>query len=321
MSTGTLSTGLAAVEINGEWYEVWDSTKLKAYACQERGKLGFEEHLIPVEPAEALAFGGMFHKGVETWTAEVAFKQQTELAAISLAEQRAQATWEKELPLETREMLELGGNRRSIGNFKRLFAGFRRKFPLSMYDRIIEVEKPFTLPLGTTRRGIRVAWCGKRDRVLGWQGGIYYTDIKTSTFALDEDFFEKFKRSGQMIGYAWSGRQELGLEFAGILIQAVQVQAPLKTKVRMPEELCQADTIRISNSQIDEWVENTLSRIDRIHQAREEGRYDRDNGDLCQNYNRSCEYAKLCNAEPEARPALKQRLFRKRIWNPLEEDV
>ncbi len=42
-------------------------------------------------------------------------------------------------------------------------------------------------------------------------------------------------------------------------------------------------------------------------------------GVLCQNYNRSCDFAKLCNAEPEARAMLKQKLFRQRIWNPLEE--
>lgn len=305
---------LSTIEIDGEQYEMWDSTKLKAYACLERGRLGHEEHLIPIEPAEALAFGAMLHKGVEEWT-------KLGDAGVAAAEARALAVWEKELPLETREMLELGGNRRSFGNFKRLFAGFRKKFPLSMYEKIIEVEKPFALPLGATRRGVKVAWCGKRDRVLQWQGGIYYTDIKTSTFALDESFFDKFKRSGQMLGYAWSGRQQLGLDFSGILIQAVQVQAPLKTKVRMPEELCQADTIRISGSQIDEWVEATLSKIDRIHTAREEGYYDRDNGDLCQNYNRECDFAKICNAEPEARAALKARMFKKRVWSPLEEGV
>jgi hypothetical protein len=310
---------LSTVELDGQTYEMWDSTKLKAYACQERGRLGHEEHLIPVEPAEALAFGAMFHKSIETWTAEVAFNNVPEQQAVELAVERAVKVWEKELPLETREMLELGGNRRSIANFKRLFEGFRRKFPLAMYESIIEVEKPFALALGETRRGVKVAWCGKRDRVLRWQGGVYYTDIKTSTYALDEDFFDKFKRSGQMLGYAWSGRQQLGLDFTGILIQGIQVQAPLKTKVRMPEELCQADTIRISNSQIDEWAVNTLSKIDRIHQAREEGYYNRDDGDLCQNFNRHCDFFNICTAEPEARAALKARMFKKRVWNPLDE--
>lgn len=315
---------LSQVTIDGQDYEMWDATKLKAYACLERGRLAHEQHLIPVEPAEALAFGTMLHKGVETWTQLAAVECRPESEAIAAAEQRALEVWEAELPLETRTMLELGGNRRSYANFKRLFAGFRRKFPLSMYERIIEVEKPFSLPLGQTRRGVPVAWCGRRDRVLQWQGGIYYTDIKTSTFSLDEDFFEKFKRSGQMIGYAWSAREQLGMDFAGILIQAVQVQAPLKTKVRAADELCQADTIRISNTQIDEWKESTMSKIDRIHRARQEGlssiaypSYDRDDGDLCQNYNRSCDFAKLCTAEPEARAAIAARLFKKRVWSPL----
>jgi hypothetical protein len=309
--------GLSTVTIDGQSYEMWDNTKLKAYACEERGKLGHEEHLIPVEPAEALVFGEMFHKAVEAWT-EMTNGGMPEDRAVEQAEREAGYIWEAGIPAEMREMLELSGNRRSIANFKRLFAGFRRKWPLAMYDEIIAVEKPFALPLGRTHRGISIAWCGKRDRILKWQNGIYYTDIKTSTYALDESFFEKFKRSGQMLGYAWAGRQELGLDFTGILIQAVQVQAPLKTKARAAEELIQADTIRIADAQIDEWRESTLRRIDRIHRTREEGIYARDNGDLCQNYNRSCEYARLCNAPAELRPMLKQQHYKVRIWNPLE---
>ena len=77
---------LSTVEIDGEQYEMWDSTKLKAYACQERGRLGHEEHLIPVEPAEALAFGAMLHKGVEEWT-----KLGGDDKAVALAEARALA--------------------------------------------------------------------------------------------------------------------------------------------------------------------------------------------------------------------------------------
>jgi hypothetical protein len=306
-----MEEGLSTVTIDGQPMEMWDSTKLKAYACEMRGKLGFEEHLIPKEPAEALVFGGMMHKGVEHWTLHGD-------ASVPEAEAEAIKVWEAGIPAEQREMLELSGNRRSIGNFKRLFAGFRRKLPLSMYDSILEVEKPFALPLGRTSRGISVAWCGKRDRVLGWQGGVYYTDIKTSTYALDAEFFEKFKRSGQMLGYAWAGRQELGAAFSGILIQAIQVQAPLKTKARAAEELIQVDTVRISNEQLDEWQANTLHRIDQIHRAREVGVWSRDNGDLCQNYNRSCEFARLCNAPAEMRPMLKHQHYQVRVWNPLE---
>lgn len=314
MRSGMLSNGLAAVEIDGEWWECWDSTKLKAYACEMRGKLGYEEHLIPKEPSEAIAFGVMLHKAVEVWT-----QLGESSASVQAAETAAVFEWESMLPEETRSMLEMSGNRRSVGNFKRLFAGFRKKFPLQMYDSIIEVEHPFALPLGKTARGIKVAWCGKRDRILGWQGGIYYTDIKTSTFALDEAFFNKFRRSGQMIGYAWSGRQERGENFSGILIQGVQVQAPLKTKAKAAEELIQADTIRIADHQIDRWVESTLRKIDRIHFAREHGSWTMDDGDLCQNYNRECQYAKLCNAPREQQPMLKQTLYTERVWNPLAE--
>lgn len=124
-----------------------------------------------------------------------------------------------------------------------------------------------------------------------------------------------------MIGYAWSGRQELGVAFSGILIQGVQVQAPLKTRTKAADELIQADTIRIADYQIDRWVESTLRKIDRIHFAREHGSWSYDDGDLCQNYNRECAYAKLCNGPREQLPLLKQTLYAKRVWNPLAEDA
>ena len=56
--------------------EVWDWTKLSAYlTCDTKGKLGFEDHLVPSEPSEALAFGIGIHKMVEVWTHEVLFNK------------------------------------------------------------------------------------------------------------------------------------------------------------------------------------------------------------------------------------------------------
>lgn len=311
--------GLSTVTIDGEVYEMWDSTKLKSYSCEMRGKLEHEEHLTLLQPSEAIAFGQMMHKAAEVWTFQAGICGMNEAEAVEAGELAGIKEWEALLPLETREMLEFSGDRRSVANFTRLFAGFRKKFPLAMYDRIVEVEKPFALPLGKTAGGVKVAWCGKRDRVLGWQGGVYYVDIKTSTYALDESFFNKWKLSGQMIGYAWAGQQELGMEFSGILVQGIQVQAPLKTKQRVAEELCQAEVIPITTDTMERWRENTLRKIHRIHQARDEQSYIMDYGDQCNNF-RGCAMARLCAAPQELQPLLKQQHYKVRVWNPMEAE-
>src|SRR3990167_4516989 len=95
--------------------EVWDWTKLSAYlTCDTKGKLGFEDHLVPNEPSEALAFGIGIHKMVEVWTQRY-MALQTGNISLEVATKHIQeaflSVWEKELPLELREKLELEGNR------------------------------------------------------------------------------------------------------------------------------------------------------------------------------------------------------------------
>lgn len=310
---------VATTTIDGVEYEMWDATKLKAYSCEERGRLEMEEHLAPKESSDAIAFGKAMHRAVEMWTKLVLFHGEPEPEAILAAEACAKADWDASLPLEVREMLEMSGDRRSMANLRRLFQGFRTKFPLAMYEKMIEVEKPFAVPLGETSRGVRVAWCGKRDRVFQWQGGVYCADVKTSSYALDEAFFNSFKMSGQLIGYAYAGQQQLDMEFDGIVVQAVQVQAPLKTKTRKPEELCQSEIIPISQDTIERWRDNTLRKIDKIMVARETGNYALDYGDQCNGFRTGCAMRRICQAPKEMYEILAEQHYRKRVWNPLVE--
>lgn len=294
--------------------EVFDATKLSAYAdCEELGKLQYEEHLTPKENSTALAFGIGFHKAVEIWTQHAA-----EPNTVELAEAAFLIVWERELSQEQRETLEFSGDRRSVANFKRLFAGYRKKFPLEMYQQVLAVEQPFTLPLGTTPQGREVWWSGVVDRIVRWQDAIYYVDVKTSSWALDAAFFNKFKLSGQIRGYTWAGQQLLGTDFAGAFIQGVQVQAPLKTKVRAADELVQAEVVPLEPEAIEEWKENTLARIDRIHEARERGHL-RNFASRCSAFGGGCEMKQVCWAQPSARQAIKEMHYKERVWNPLDK--
>ena len=297
-----------------EGREIWDATKLVAYAdCEYLGKLEYEEHLALKEPPVALVFGSGFHKAVEVWTAA---------QDVTAAELAFLAIWEKQLPLEVREMLEFSGDRRSVQNFQRLFAGYRKKFPLEMFQEIIACERPFTIALGTTPAGREVWWSGVIDRIVRWQESVYYVDLKTSSYTLDAAFFNKFKLSCQIRGYTWVGQQlyrEAG-EFAGALIQGVQVQAPLKTKVRAADELVQGEVIPLTAAQLEQWRSNTLQLIDNIHLARERGHV-RNYGSRCSAFGGGCSMKQICWAEPDAEDTVKMLHYMERVWNPLTRDV
>ena len=306
---------------DAEEREVWDASKLQAYLdCEELGHLKYEEHLTGKTPSEAIAFGSGFHKAAEVWTKQH-MEGHKDAIAIDLAERAFVEVWEAELPKEQRDMLELGLNRRSVTNFKRLFAGYRKKFPLEMYDEIISVEQPFTLLLGATPEGREIWWSGISDRNVRWQGGLYYIDIKTSTYALDAAFFDKWKLSTQMLGYTWAGQQVANEPFAGVMVQGIQVQAPLKTKVRAADELVQGEVIAYTQDQIEGWKRNVLVKIDDIWRARERNYYVKNLSTRCSSYG-NCSMAMLCNAGDEAQAEYrKEQYYIRRVWNPLEREV
>lgn len=312
--------------------EIWDATKLSSYACEQRGNYAMERHLQPKEPAEALAFGIAFHKAVEVWTQErIAWgdSEDTSLAAIAEAKKAFLEAWNRELPQEVRDNLELLGDRRSYANFCRLFEAFTRKFPIEMYDKIVATETPFTLYLGRSPRGREISWSGILDRAVVWQAGLYYVDIKTSSYPLNDKFFAQFRLSGQMTGYAWAG-QELGIgDFDGIMVQGIEVRIPqngikttaagmpYKRQGRQVMDLVGVDVIPILPEHIEEWKQDTLRKIDKIYEARELKHWVRDRGELCNSYG-GCAFRRVCTAHPDLREGIITENYKERKWNPLD---
>src|SRR3990167_3826924 len=126
--------------------ETWDNTKLASYTCEMRGHYAMERHLVPKEPAVALAFGLGIHAARETWIkSQIQEPILTSEVAVIEAKRAFLVMWEKELPLDIREVLEFSEDRRSYANFCRLFEAYVSKFPITMYDKIVAVETPFTL--------------------------------------------------------------------------------------------------------------------------------------------------------------------------------
>jgi len=307
------------VSLSGELVEMWDNTKIQAYACEERGKLGYEEHLIPKEPAEGLAFGSAFHKAVEVWTKARINDGLSDPDAVAKAEAAFVDSWNIAIPEDRRFMLEASGDKRSVQNFKRLFGFYRKQIPLESFDKVLGCEVPFTLLLGITPGGVTIFLSGIVDRVVRWMDGLYYRDLKTTSGIMNENYFDQFRLSGQLRGYAWAGEQ-LGFgKFDGIGIEAVKVEAPLKTKTRSAQELVQCEIIPLTPEALEEWRLVTLRKIDQALQSREQAQRSMNLGDLCHMYN-GCMYARICSALPHARASIKQDFYQTRVWSPFDKD-
>lgn len=318
--------------------EIWDNTKLSSYVdCMQKGHLGYEEHLTPKEPSEALAFGKGIHAMAEVWTKQSLEVPRTEEGKLLeplpdpmiAAKAAFLEIWNADLPLELREKLEFEGNRRSYANACRLFEAYTRKFPLEMYDKIVALETPFTLYLGRTPAGREISWSGILDRAVEWQGGIYYVDIKTSSYPIDDKFFSQFRFSSQMLGYCWAG-QELSLgNFAGIMIQGIEVKnpqvgvklkrdgTPYAKQGREAADLIGVDIIPILPEHIEEWKKMVLHRIDEIHAAREANYFPMAMGHACNVFGMGCEFRRICYAHPDLRERKKLELYDVKAWNPL----
>ena len=300
--------------------ETYDNTRLSSYLnCETQGYYahGYKgTGIISREPSVALAFGLGFHAMAETWCNQLFKGQPTEWSRI---QETFRAIWDKELPGELTATLEMTADKHSIANAMRLFKGYAEKFPPSLYQTI-EVEKPFKLPLGVVD-GVQIYWAGILDRIVKFQEGIYYLELKTTSHRIDEKWLDSFKTSGQMRGYVWAGQQLLGQEFASTIVHGVEKAAIPKTgRARKVDELIGAGVLDVLQPLLNEWIGNTLRTIERIHRIAKEDKYGMNLGDACNAYNFSgCPYRRLCGNDPGMRQQIIEENFVQRRWDPLAE--
>lgn len=301
--------------------EQWDNTKLSAWLnCEQQGYYGHGYKgtgIVPKEPAIALAWGQAFHKAVETWCNEPD-------AGLDYYEAVFRGVYESLLPFDARNVLELKQDRHSIYNARRLLAAYIQKFVQSLYAPVV-AERPFKEFLGLAGDTI-IEWCGIIDRIVRYEDSFYGVELKTTSSYINENWRNQFNTSGQLKGYTWAGRQLYGDKFAGIIVHGVEKAAPPKPgyekRARKPEELISAvGPIEFSPRIIQDWVENTLTKIEEIHRKLALGKFLRNDGDACNAYNfHGCAYRGICGADPSIRQQILEENYVQRVWNPLAEN-
>ena len=149
-----------------------------------------------------------------------------------------------------------------------------------------------------------ILYTGRFDMLAEYQGMLYVEDDKTAT-SLGASWLKQWDLRSQFTGYCW-GAQSYGKPVVGAIIRGTAI---LKTKFTF----MQAVQAR-SQWEIDRWLEQTRRDILRAIQLWEEGYWDYNLDNACNEYG-GCTFKSLCTKEHPERWIEPD--FEVNFWDPL----
>jgi hypothetical protein len=208
--------------------------------------------------------------------------------------------------------------RYSLANAERLFGGYVEKFEPHNLE-FLYLEQSLGVPLGKVR-GRDVILAGIVDATVKMQGLIFVNDIKTTAKPITQNYLDNFRLSQALMGYYYMSKKLMSEPIYGALIHAVWVQKEAKNSkaAKSLSEYFHAATYTYDDSQMDEWLENTLTTVDEILWAYETEKWPLNLGESCAMYN-GCTYRGICWTTPAGRARVAEMDFEKWTWTPLED--
>ena len=334
---------------NAKWVQrAWDNSSLSLFkACPRKYQLAIIEGWRPRGPKEALAFGGLFHKGLEIYDkARVGGLDHNQalrkaihglLDYLSPIEVRETATGTlvikshyvhgglvalpESIPEETVELVchkpafESNDNRRTIQTLIRSVVWYCDQFEhdaaktvvLADGSPAVELSFRMALPLENPD-GEPYLWCGHIDKLVEFGGYKYILERKHTVSTLSGYYFDRYSPNSQVSGYATSVDVFFGEPVAGTIIDAAQVAVGFTR--------FQRGIAPRTAALKDEWLTATLHWIERAEQCAKAGYWPM-NEESCMNYG-GCQFRGICSKDPGARPAALRAEFVQEPWNPLE---
>jgi PD-(D/E)XK nuclease superfamily len=210
-----------------------------------------------------------------------------------------------EAPADSAKSLE-----RMIGAFEYYFANYPLERglnePITYGDgkRGIEFSFASLLPILHPVTAEPIVFTGRMDAILGFAGGAYVTDEKTTT-SLGPTWGRKWDLRSQFTGYAWGCRQ-YGIDVQGTLVRGIAI---LKTKF----DTAQAIVYHPSWA-IDRWLSDTCDWIESAVAMWRKGHFRHALDSACADFG-GCPFRDACLSQ-DKRPWL-ETAFERRRWNPL----
>jgi len=153
--------------------------------------------------------------------------------------------------------------------------------------------------------------CGHIDRLVSWDSAIWACDYKSTKYALNQQFFDKFKPSTQIPLYVTATHLTQGESFPtahGAIIDGIQLGVNFTRFARMP--------ISFSPEEIDEYIQSLQYWIRQAMNACEENIFP-SNEESCDKYG-GCAFRDICAKPPARREAFLKGNFTTQLWDPLK---
>lgn len=281
----------------------YDNTELSAYRrCPRRYFYRHILNLVPGGTSPELAFGLAWHAAMdEVWAFPKPAVFGDAFAAWNRVWQEAGYPSFQEID----EFLEQDLAPRTPGTAGEMLGCYleKRLSWLSEEVELVSIEQPFAVPLYEDREDLW--YCGRFDKVVRYNGGIWIVDHKTTTAYRKNGpfrftFLDSFSPNSQVEGYQFAGRLLYGSEFRGVLIDAALVHKtvhdgfsliPLERHVSLLDTWLWETRVGVDQIETDE------KRVE-VHGQRQGGStllpaFPRHTG-ACQDFGRTCPYVDLC---------------------------
>lgn len=301
----------------------WDSTSLGLLKeCPRKYYYSIIEMWRSKSEALPLTWGIMYHSCLETYD-RVRAKGATHEEGVHAAVQRAfkmSAKYEEVVDAQgNKEKIfkpwkDTGDNRRTLPSLVRSVVWYYEQFKDDPAETVLladgspAVELNFKMQLGITAPdGSDYVFCGHMDRMVTFQRDLWVKDRKTTTGALNEDYFEKYNPENQMSGYTVAAQVCFDIPAKGVIIDAVQTAVNFSRFKR-------GFTFR-TKGQNEEWISDTAMWLELAEKFADQGYWPK-NEKSCHNYG-GCKFINICNKDPKVRKMFLDQSFEKVDWNPL----
>ena len=292
----------------------WDSTSLGALKrCPRYYQNSILDGRVSTAENVHLTFGILIHKAHELYdwlrvANEVEHKdamlQVVRYMFASTFDTKTKRPWFSDMPEKNRETLV----RTVIWGLTQYAADPVQTIKLKSGRPAVEVPFRFEPGIQSLNTEEEFLICGHLDRVGEWQERLWILDYKTTRYALDDRYFEKYTPNNQMTIYYAAGQIVIDRPIEGIIVDAMQVGATFSRFRREP--------IHRSPRQLEAWLTDLTYWL-RLAEGFAKANYWPMNDEACGLYG-GCPYRQVCSENPGMRSTILDRFYERRVWDPLK---
>ena len=282
----------------------WDSTSLGTFKeCPWKYFLTNICGYIPKHMAIPLIWGILYHEAHETYDKLIAEGMDKKEALMQTVQC---AAW-KGLAIPD------GRSERTQQTLIRAIVWYVNQFHNDPCETVIlkngkpAVELSFAFEFDKIK-GVNILLCGHLDKLVHYDNGIWFKDHKSTTSALDENYFATYAPDNQWSLYSVATQVVLDEPAVGGIVDAIQLQAN-SCRFKRRE-------VRRSPEQNEEWIADTKHWISWALHCAETKTWPK-NEKSCGFYG-GCKFRRSCSECPSVAQNFLMADFKRRAWDPMQ---